>query len=162
MSLLHRAFDPYRVLNVQRSADAAVIRAAYRALAWRHHPDRGGAPDRMVAINQAWRVLSDPDRRAAFDADSFVNEQSPIRETENLDADSIIDFGRYAGWTVARLVDHDPEFLRWLARTPTGRRLSAEIDAALARRDAETASGAGASPRYGRRSTLRARTSATA
>lgn len=54
------------------SSDASPeqIRAAYRALARVHHPDaRGGDPSQqMAAINEAWRVLSDPARRAMYDA----------------------------------------------------------------------------------------------
>lgn len=52
---------------------------------------------------------------------------------------SVLDFGRYSGWTVGALVDHDPNYLGWLARTPIGRRLAPEINAALERRAAETA-----------------------
>jgi hypothetical protein len=51
----------------------------------------------------------------------------------------VLDFGRYAGWTVGRLVDHDPDYLEWLARTPIGRRLTSEIEAALARRESAAA-----------------------
>ncbi len=52
------------------TASAEEIRAAYRALARRLHPDaRGGRPSpEMAAVNEAWRVLSDPGRRAVYDA----------------------------------------------------------------------------------------------
>jgi hypothetical protein len=46
----------------------------------------------------------------------------------------VLDFGRYAGWTVGTLVDHDPDYLEWLVGTPQGRRLSAEIETAIAGR----------------------------
>ena len=58
----------YEQLGVPADADAATLRRAYRRLAMRFHPDRcgdGGA--RMVAINEAWEVLSDPGRRLAYD-----------------------------------------------------------------------------------------------
>lgn len=57
-----------------RHATQAEIRSAYRALARRHHPDtRGGRPSpEMAAINEAWSVLSDPARRARYDADLRV------------------------------------------------------------------------------------------
>lgn len=67
----------YEVLGVAPTASAAEIRAAYLALARQHHPDRlnasGGAgqaasAQRMARINAAWTVLSDRDRRAAYDA----------------------------------------------------------------------------------------------
>ncbi len=46
------------------------IRRAYRDLARQHHPDTAGASSgpRMAAVNQAWFVLSDPGRRAIYDA----------------------------------------------------------------------------------------------
>jgi curved DNA-binding protein CbpA len=66
--------DPYTVLGVARSATREEIRSAYRALVERYHPDRHhGNPlenlanERMVTINRAYDVLSDPSRRAAFD-----------------------------------------------------------------------------------------------
>ena len=60
----------YDTLGVARSATAAEIRDAYRRLARRHHPDRGAERDAaaMAAINEAYRVLGDPGRRAAYDA----------------------------------------------------------------------------------------------
>ena len=68
-------------------------------------------------------------------------------------ADTVIDFGRYAGWSVGKLVDHDPDYLEWLARTPIGRRLSHEIEAVLARRasQAEALRPTGTTGRRGRR-----------
>jgi len=65
----------YRRLGVSPDATAEQIRAAYREAARRHHPDaraaRGsaGSDDEMAAINEAWRVLSDPVARARYDAD---------------------------------------------------------------------------------------------
>jgi molecular chaperone DnaJ len=57
---------------VALDADAATIRAAYRRRARAHHPDharaRGGAGDHeMAAINEAYRILSDPARRVVYD-----------------------------------------------------------------------------------------------
>ncbi len=52
------------------TATADEIRSAYRGLARRLHPDRAGpgSSARMAAVNQAWFVLSDPGRRAIYDA----------------------------------------------------------------------------------------------
>jgi curved DNA-binding protein CbpA len=63
--------DFYKVLQVDSEAEDEVIQAAYRRLAQKYHPDRQPDADgmaRMVAINAAWEVLRDPDRRAAYDA----------------------------------------------------------------------------------------------
>lgn len=62
--------DHYSVLQVSEHADPEVIDAAYRALARKWHPDVNadpGAADHMRAINAAYHVLRDPDRRARYD-----------------------------------------------------------------------------------------------
>ncbi len=64
----------YDVLGVESSASVAEIREAYRRLAREHHPDRAVSNDRvggdasMTVINEAYRVLNDPARRAVYDA----------------------------------------------------------------------------------------------
>src|SRR3954454_22464915 len=63
--------DYYDLLGVQRGADDAAIKAAYRSLAKEHHPDRhNGCSDKeahFMAINEAYDVLKDPQKRAAYD-----------------------------------------------------------------------------------------------
>jgi len=59
----------YATLGVRPDATAEEIRDAYRALARRYHPDRApGAAATMAAINEAYRVLGEPARRAVYDA----------------------------------------------------------------------------------------------
>ena len=64
----------YDVLGVAPSANVDQIREAYRRLAREHHPDRTATNGRtggdvsMPAINEAYRVLNDPARRAVYDA----------------------------------------------------------------------------------------------
>lgn len=62
----------YDRLKVAPDAPAEVIRAAYRALSQRHHPDRNPGDARaartMQSLNEAYAVLSDPARRQAYDA----------------------------------------------------------------------------------------------
>ena len=57
--------DPYEVLQVHRRAEPEVIRAAYRALARKYHPDFGGEPSRMIAITEAWACRIEPGGRVA-------------------------------------------------------------------------------------------------
>ena len=63
--------DPYEVLGVERSATAADIRRAYRALAKKHHPDLhsgdSSAEARFKQISAAYDVLGDAKKRARFD-----------------------------------------------------------------------------------------------
>ncbi len=63
--------DPYQTLGVARDASEAAIRAAYRKLAKRHHPDlnpgKPEAAERFKEINAANDLLSDPQKRARFD-----------------------------------------------------------------------------------------------
>jgi DnaJ-class molecular chaperone len=65
----------YDVLGVDANATSEAIRAAYHALAAQYHPDRHqGNPleelarEKLVRINEAFRVLSDAQRRAAYDS----------------------------------------------------------------------------------------------
>jgi curved DNA-binding protein CbpA len=61
--------DHYRVLQVVPEADHEVIRAAYRALARKYHPDLPtGSRERMIALNAAWSVLQHPRTRSVYDA----------------------------------------------------------------------------------------------
>ena len=65
------ATDYYELLGVQRGADDKTIKAAYRKLAMDCHPDRhGGCTDKEAhfkALNEAYDVLKDPQKRAAYD-----------------------------------------------------------------------------------------------
>jgi molecular chaperone DnaJ len=63
--------DYYELLGIQRGADDAAIKAAYRRMAKQCHPDRhNGCRDqeaKFKAINEAYDVLKDPQKRAAYD-----------------------------------------------------------------------------------------------
>src|SRR5581483_7840134 len=61
----------YDVLGVSRTASADEIKRAYRTLARNHHPDvasdKAAAEHRFKEINEAYEVLSDPQKRAQYD-----------------------------------------------------------------------------------------------
>lgn len=63
--------DYYATLGVERSADADAIKKAYRALAKKYHPDMNpgdkAAEQKFKEINEAYSVLSDPDKKAKYD-----------------------------------------------------------------------------------------------
>lgn len=68
--------DLYALLGVSRSASGAEVRRAYRKLALQHHPDRAGAAsaETFARIAEAYRMLSDPTARSAYDAHLLQRE----------------------------------------------------------------------------------------
>jgi hypothetical protein len=62
--------DHYETLQLSSSADADTVERVYRLLAKRYHPDndRSGDIERFTQVREAYETLSDPERRAAYDA----------------------------------------------------------------------------------------------
>jgi curved DNA-binding protein CbpA len=154
--------DLYEVLQVNPSAEPEVIRAAYRVLARKYHPDHGGDARRMITLNDAWDVLGDPVRRADYDASRAATSGEPRPEghlatTSSATAPAqqatarqrttdvahagpppgrpsgtVLDFGRFSGWSLGEIARHDLDYLEWLQRSTLGRGLRAEIEALVA------------------------------
>jgi DnaJ family protein A protein 2 len=57
----------YETLEVDKNADEKEIKKAYRKLSRQHHPDKGGDEHKFKEINAAYEILSDPEKRAAYD-----------------------------------------------------------------------------------------------
>lgn len=57
----------YEVLGVPKTATAAEIKKAYRKLALKNHPDKGGDPELFKTITVAYEVLSDSEKREVYD-----------------------------------------------------------------------------------------------
>ncbi len=72
------ARDPYQVLGVSSNASSAEIKAAYRQLVKRHHPDAGGDDEGILVLNAAWEVLGDAEQRRAYD--SSRNQATAVAE----------------------------------------------------------------------------------
>lgn len=152
-----QSFDPYAVLQVADHAEPEVIQAAYRTLARRIHPDLSEHPEaqsQMSALNRAWEILGDPTRRAHYDqaraASAAVDTASgagsaPTRSTWNVVPHgegaagpppgrpwgTVLDFGRFVGWSMGEIARVDPAYLEWLEINARGRRYSVEIDETL-------------------------------
>ncbi len=73
--------DPYDILGVKKSADAAAIKSAYRRLAKKLHPDANKndpkAAQRFAEINSAYEILGEDDKRKAFDRGEIDAEGKP-------------------------------------------------------------------------------------
>jgi curved DNA-binding protein CbpA len=137
----------YKVLMLAESADQEIITVVYRKLAQRFHPDVDPSPEaarRMAEINEAYATLKDPAERTKYDAwlasrrdrrasDRLIRRQGEVAYGEaglpvGPPQGSVIDFGRYSGWTLGQIKRRDPSFLEWLLRAPAGRTYRAEIE----------------------------------
>jgi len=120
--------DAHQVLQVQPSAEPEVIKAAYRALALKYHPDRDAstyAARRMREINEAYATLRRQPAR---------NGAPPVPPPpRSAAAGTRLSFGRYVGWTLRDLARQDPDYLRWLSRTASGIGYRTEIYQILGR-----------------------------
>lgn len=87
--------DFYETLGVSRSASADAIKKAYKRLAMRHHPDRNkGAPSaeaKFKRIQQAYGVLSDPQKKNMYDTFGTADESSAGAAGDGFSGDSFSD-----------------------------------------------------------------------
>lgn len=148
------ARDPYEVLGVPRSASIRQIRLAYVERARGAHPDLVGhrGTDVMRALNEAWDVLKDPERRQAFDAKTAAGaapsdggpagaggETGPTRPfwtgaagpPPGRPSGSVLDFGIFAGWSLGEIARRDRGYLVWLRDRPEARAHMPEIQLLL-------------------------------
>jgi curved DNA-binding protein CbpA len=146
--------DWYEVLQVHPRAHAAVITAAYRALARMLHPDSAGehthAP--MARLNRAYGILRAPESRRTYDRERAAGVAVTMRPGPETRAavpsppvrpgtgrrGMVLSYGRYAGWALEDLVRQDSDYLRWLLRHPSGRQFRAEIERLLTPRPVST------------------------
>jgi curved DNA-binding protein CbpA len=132
-----------------------VIEAAYRALAMLHHPDRSDGPEAdavMADLNWAYAVLREPELRASYDNQQVSIEVDPPTSTTTTTtlservavaaeaaierdvtnpANTVLDFGRFAGMTLRQIARIEPGYLEWLRRHSTGLRYRSQIDKVL-------------------------------
>ena len=80
--------DYYSILGVARNASPEEIKKSYKRLSMKHHPDRGGNNDDFIKVQQAYEVLSNSDKRDAYDhphqANPFGNQQQGQNPFEHM------------------------------------------------------------------------------
>src|SRR5947209_20410887 len=72
--------NPYEVLGLPKTATAAEIKSAFRKLAKKYHPDQSKEPrakERFAEVGQAYEILGDEKKRAAFDRGEIDAEGKP-------------------------------------------------------------------------------------
>ena len=147
----------YQVLMLDPGVDADVLATVYRRHVQRLAAVPGGsgaATRQLQAIEQAYAVLRDPFRRRRYDAELAVagaraerqdqpdaavaagpvepRPAAPAAPRASVTAAvraGVLDFGRYAGWSLRQIAMRDPDYLEWLRRTPAGRQYQTEIAA---------------------------------
>src|SRR5713101_9966524 len=90
--------DYYDLLQISATADPETVHRVYRLLAQRFHPDNRetGDADHFLLIQEAYKVLSDPERRAHYDAATASLRRKPRQAPETPRADNDFEFERSA------------------------------------------------------------------
>lgn len=71
----------YELLEVKPNATQEEIKVAYRKMAMKYHPDKGGKIEKMVLINKAYETLSNPTKRKEYDLREGIHSSSKSRSS---------------------------------------------------------------------------------
>ena len=104
--------DPYEVLNVSYKATLQEIKSSYRALAKKYHPDAGGDEKTILAINAAWEILRDQEKRFIYDSSININKdtqsESKQRGIRNANAANAANRVRY------KVIKEEDDLIYWM------------------------------------------------
>lgn len=84
--LLKEAFGEksiYEILNISKDADEDAIKKAYRKLALKYHPDKGGDAKMFQALSLAHSILSDPEKRKIYDQTGELDGEETSRDFDS-------------------------------------------------------------------------------
>lgn len=76
--------DPYQLLGLERDADEAAVKAAYRKAAKSAHPDAGGDLDAFGRLNASYELLKDPVRRRVYDDTGYDPQLADATDLKGL------------------------------------------------------------------------------
>ena len=80
------SIDYYEVLEIERSSNHDEIKRSYKRLAFEYHPDRNPgdseAEDKFKEINEAYQILSDPDKRARYDSFGHISSEAMFSDQD--------------------------------------------------------------------------------
>jgi hypothetical protein len=128
--------DPRSILGVGPHASRDEVKAAYRRLAKRYHPDRNPSPDaveRMKEVNAAYQQLmrepvaaaswwTDPGTSTSNETvwDLWVRYRGQTRPEDCPDCSFRIDFGKWRGHPMWEVAQRDLQYLQWISRAWDG------------------------------------------
>lgn len=104
--------DYHSILGVASDASEEEIKRAYKKLAMKHHPDRGGDQAKFQEIQEAYATLTDPERRAQWERSKFAQQNGGPRNQfnwfESNDINDIINqFTGFGGFRQAQMRNRD-------------------------------------------------------
>jgi curved DNA-binding protein len=90
--------DYYQILGVDKNSSPEELKQAYRKLAMKHHPDRGGDENEFKKISEAYDVLSNPEKKASYDnpRQAYSDWRGPFDPGEPFDFEDILRQARSA------------------------------------------------------------------
>lgn len=92
--------DYYKILNIPKNASAEDIKSAYKKQAMLYHPDRGGDANEFKKVNEAYQILSDPQKKQTYDQFGVTDQSQPNFRANDFHNQHFDDLFRNFGFNV--------------------------------------------------------------